>query len=166
MTLHSLNTPTFLSWTQCTIKWSLLANLWLWLLLRQSMWFQMPAWVKSTVLCHSFIHAKNSCEKPRVTKHSPRSYWKYSIQVQRDRKWMSKQTCFKKNSSGKVMSAIEKIKQQFTRVIGSSDRRHSLSILRKQHLSLEMSDEKEQEIRRQPWRSEYSTLRVLKHQSL
>ena len=72
----------------------------------------------------------------------------------------------KRNSSGKVMSAIEKIKQQFTRVIGSTDRRHSLSILRKQHLSLEMSDEKEQEIRRQPWRSEYSTLRVLKYQSL
>lgn len=64
------------------------------------------------------------------------------------------------------MSAIEKIKQQFTSVIGSSDRRHSLSILKKQHLSLEMSDEKEQEIRRQPWRSEYSTLRVLKYQSL
>lgn len=64
------------------------------------------------------------------------------------------------------MSAIKKIKQQFTRVIGSTDRRHSLSILRKQHLSLEMSDEKEQEIRRQPWRSEYSTLRVLKYQSL
>lgn len=64
------------------------------------------------------------------------------------------------------MSAIEKIKQQFTRVTGSSDRRHSLSILRQQHLSLEIRDEKEQEIRRQPWRSEYSTQRVLKHQSL
>ena len=48
------------------------------------------------------------------------------------------------------MSAIEKIKQQFTRVTGSSDRRHSLSILRQQHLSLEIRDEKEQEIRRQP----------------
>lgn len=50
---------------------------------------------------------------------------------------------------------MEKIKQQFGRLMGSGDRKQDISdkvtkevLLRRQHLNLELSDEKEPEVRR------------------